>query len=156
MLFEPKLLTSVLYHRRFCEGTFKQWEIRALPVQDLLHLGEVSKLLAGVSASEPLTTTNLREVTNLSRDSIEWAALKKHGVEETSGNLHAAVVQLLTELASKRLHVVPGGELEGWFRSAPGRSGAHVATVLDKGLHTDPALNQGIRQFTLGVVDSLS
>jgi hypothetical protein len=117
---------------------------------------QISDLLASVPDGETVTTTKLREMTDLSRNSVEWAALKKHGVAETSGGLHTAVIQLLSGLASRRLHVVPVGELEGWFRSATGKGGAHVAQVLDGGLHMDSERNQDIRKFAGGVIDSLS
>jgi hypothetical protein len=75
-------------------------------------LRQISDLLSSVPDSEPVSRTKLREVTDLLRNSVDWAALKKHGVAETSGSLNTSLFQLLSGLASRRLHVVPVGELE--------------------------------------------
>ncbi|HJQ92017.1 MAG TPA: AAA family ATPase [Acidimicrobiia bacterium] len=118
-------------------------------------LNEVSAILQNVGDEEPISASKAGEVAELTRGTGTWAALKRHGIAETKGDLHVQLMELLDRLSERRLHIVPRGELEGWFRAAPGKGGQYVAAVLGQGLHTDQAENRDIANFATRVVDSL-
>lgn len=124
------------------------------PTKDKLVDG-INAILGDLEPAAKLSAAKLREVSNLARRSGQWSQLKRHGVDQTTGALHTDVQQLVNELAEQRVHVVPKGELESWFRDAPGKGGSHVARILDEGWHTDPDRGRELAAFVKRVIKSL-
>jgi predicted ATPase len=124
------------------------------PTKDKL-VAEIEELLGDVAPTAELTPAMLRRVSELARQSGQWSQLKRHGVHQTKGTLHSEVQQLVEDLAEQRVHVVPAGELESWFRDAPGKGSPHVAHILDEGWHTDPNRSRTLTAFVDRVLESL-
>lgn len=118
-------------------------------------LEQIRQVLTSGKADEPMSNTTVRKIDALVRGSGDWALLKKHGVSETRGALNQELKKLIADLAGKNLHVVPVGELEGWFDEAEGKKAAYVVYVLENSLHTNPSLNAPIRDFVRRIADGL-
>jgi len=117
-------------------------------------LEEVAGVLDGLDDDDELSTNKLREVDGVLRSGSTWGTFKTYGVDGTRGDLNRDVQALLNGLSARRLHVVPVGELEGWFRDANGRGGSYVAYVLENSLHTSPDSGT-LQQFSRTAVESL-
>lgn len=108
---------------------------------------KIAEILNDVHADSVLSASQLRQMSGVLKESGEWSELKRYGMGATSGGLHSDVKSLLDELGRRRLHVVPGGELESWFLAGPGKGASHVAHVLDHGWHLDPHRNRELLNF---------
>jgi hypothetical protein len=117
---------------------------------------EIERVFGDMEPNAQISNSKLGELSRLAASMGQWSHLKNNGASATRGQVHADVKKLLGELAGRRLHIVPDGELESWFRDAPGKGASHVAHVLDREWHTDLARNQALVKFVGEVIAGAS
>ncbi len=89
----------------------------------------------------------VKEIQGLLRKSTAWSTAKDQGMSFVpSGDATRACQELLSQLKSQGLHIVPIGELEGWCRSVGGHGPTWVIAVIEKSLSDAPELEEA-RQF---------
>lgn len=83
-----------------------------------------------------LDRKDIERIRAIIRTDNGWDRAKRVGLAVVpQGDPYVACQRLLAELASKRIHIVPLGELESLVPAAAGHGPAWVAEVLEKSLH---------------------
>ncbi len=80
---------------------------------------QFSSLLAEIEKDKRLTSEIKRRANELIENAADWSEAKKHGVDKLRGGARREAKELLDECQRVGLFLVPGGELESWWRDGP-------------------------------------
>lgn len=115
----------------------------------------VIELLEGIDPAGKIDSKIVREATAVLRDAVSWSRAHRHGIEELRGEELTAAKELLGQLAQMGLHLVPKGDLEGWWHEGPPDKAAWFVRAVEE-LESDPATFDDAVAFMREVRDSLA
>ena len=98
---------------------------------------KVATLTQTVVDNGELTAKTKGEFIELLSHSAKWSVAKRYGIEKLSGGAHAACRNILDFCAGNGLFILPGGELESFWRAGPASKSDWIIQAIDL-INNDP------------------